>query len=447
MLPPTPRPPGLAVALCAVAALGCSSSSTPSVLVVSMDTFRADRMGALDSQGRSLTPALDELAEDSLVFTRAYAQGNETLYSHASLFTGRYPSELGPLSYERFRLPPDAGTFAAYLAQDGYRTEAVVAGGHLTAHFGHDAGFHRYQSMEDFSTFHQTLPAALERLDALAASGSPFLLLVHGYDAHSPYVKAGPLFRLDTPGYDGPMLSAARNPFTYERVLGDHYYPDFEPSQVSDASGNHFLSPDSFDELEAWAEAHPRSGVPLDPADLDFLLASYDAAVRHADLYVGMLLDHLDALGIAEETIVVVLSDHGECLLERGHFNHRFSLHDENTHVPLLVRAPGLEPARHDEPVALVDVAPTLLELTGGRERAGRGISLLHPEADRAVYSESMRGDVSVRSDEGRLIVRRDGSVGEDGEGGWLGDDLGEPLDWDDHRRSALERALRELRP
>jgi arylsulfatase A-like enzyme len=412
-----------------------------------MDTFRADRLGSLDSHGRSLTPALDELAEGSLVFTRAYAQGNETLYSHASLFTGQYPSELGPLSYERFRLPPDAGTFAAYLAQDGYRTEAVVAGGHLTAHFGHAAGFHRYQSMEDFSTFHQTVPAALERLDGLAASGSPFLLLVHGYDTHSPYLKPGPLFRLDTPGYEGPMLEVARSPFTYERILGDRYFPDFEPSQITDADGNHFSSPDSFDELEAYAEAHPRAGVPLDQADLDFLLASYDAGVRHADLYVGVLLDHLDALGIADDTVVVVLGDHGECLLERGHFNHRFSLHDENLHVPLLVRAPGLEPARHDDPVALVDVVPTLLELTGGRERAGRGTSLLHPVTGRAIYSESMRGDVSVRSDEGRLIVRRDGSVGDGGEGGWLGDDLGEPLDWDDHRRSALERALRELRP
>ena len=447
MAPPTPRSASLAVALCAAAAMGCASPGTPHVLVVSMDTFRADRLGALDSQGRSLTPALDELAEDSLVFTRAYAQGNETLYSHASLFTGRYPSELGPMVYERFRLPPDAGTFAAYLAQDGYRTEAVVAGGHLTAHFGHDGGFHRYQSMEDFSTFHQTVPVALERLDGLAASGSPFLLLVHGYDAHSPYLKAGPLFRLDTPGYDGPMLDFARSPFTYERILGDRYYPDFEPSQVSDADGNHFLSPNSFDELEAYAQAHPGAGIPLDQADLDFLLASYDAAVRHADLYVGMLLDRLDALGIADDTVVVVLADHGECLLERGHFNHRFSLHDENVHVPLLLRVPGLEAAHHDDPVALVDVAPTLLELTGGRERAGRGTSLLHPVKGRAVYSESMRGDVSVRSDEARLIVRRDGAVGDDGNGGWLGDDLGEPLDWADHRRSALERALQELRP
>ncbi len=445
------RVSGLLVGLLGLLACACQAAPPTSFLVVSMDTFRADRVGAVDARGLPLTPSLDRLAQQSLVFTRAYAQANETLYSHASLFTGRYPSELGALSYERFRLPPDAATIAARLAWDGYRSEAVVAGGHMSAHFGLQAGFHRYQAMQDFSSFQQTVPAALERLELLAAGDDPFLLFVHGYDTHSPYLKAGPLHRLDAAGYQGPMLVHAQNPLTYERILYDRFYPDFVPTQVSDGRGNQFLSHESFDELEAHARERPEDGIPLSEADLDFLLGSYDAAVRHADLFVGLLLDNLEELGLHESTVVIVLADHGEDLLEHGHFNHRLSLHDENVHVPLLLRIPGVQPARIDVPVALADVGETIAALAGARARPGRGRSLLEPQADRAVYSESMRGDVSVRSAVGRLILPRDATQelslqSEAPPRAWLGDDEGGELSWQDERRAELWRSLCETR-
>lgn len=439
--------------LCALALLGsgaCRAPAETSFLLVSMDTFRGDRLGAIDTQGRSLTPSLDALAAQGQVYTRAFAQANETLYSHASLFTARYPTELGPLRYESFKLPPDAPTLAAYLAQGGYRTEAVVAGGHLSAHFGLGSGFQRYQAMTDFSSFQETVPAALTRLEDLAAAEEPFLLFVHGYDAHSPYLKAGPLFRLGAPGYSGPMVELARNPLTYERILHDRYYPTFSPSQLQDDGGHFFVSPGSFDELEDYALAHPEAGVPLSSEDLAFLLGSYDAAVRHADTFVGILLDGLQALGLEDEVVVIVMADHGEDLLEHGHFNHRLSLHDENVHVPLLMRVPGREASVWEQPVALADLLPTVLELASLRERPGRGQSLLEPTAGRAVYSESMRGDVSVRSAEARLFLPRD-AVQEVAlpeappPGAWLGDDGGAALPWDDPRAELLWRALLEV--
>jgi len=429
----------------------CAAPRPPSFLVVSMDTFRADRLGLLGPTGHPLTPALDDLAAAGINFTRAYAQANETLYSHAALFTGRYPTDLGPLDYRTFRLPPDSVSLAASLGQEGYRTEAVVAGGHLAPQFGLGAGFQHYRALDDFSSFHQTAPAAIEVLAELADDGGPFLLFVHGCDTHSPYVKAGPFFALGSPGYRGVMLEAARDPLTYERVLWDRYYPDFVPTQVTDDRGDHFVSASAFDELEAWADAHPTGGIALAREDLDFLLHTYDAAACHADLYVGLLLDALEDLGLADDTVVVVLGDHGEDLLEHGHFNHRLSLHDQNVHVPLLLRIPGEAPARVDSPVALVDVMPTLLGLAGARPRPGRGRDLLDPDPARAVFSESMRGDVSVRDGRGRLILRRADPQGwlasAPPPGGWLGDDAGQPLPWEDDRRGALGRALAEVLP
>jgi len=431
------------LALLAAGLVGCRPEGPLSFLVVSMDTFRADRLGAADRRGLPLTPSLDALAQQSVQFARAYAQANETLYSHASLFTGRFPTDLGQLRYETFRLPPDAPTLAARLAQDGYRTEAVVAGGHLASQFGLGSGFQRYQVMQDFSSFQETVPAALSRLEVLAGQGGPFLLFVHGYDTHSPYLKAGPLFRQGVPGYDGPMLEQARNPLTYERIFHDRFYPEFSPTQVEDDQGNFFVSADSFDELASYAHEHPEEGLQLQPEDLDFLLGSYDAAVRHADFFVGLLLDGLSELGLDDRTVVVVLADHGEDLLEHGHFNHRLSLHDENVHVPLLLRVPGLAPAHVEDPVGLVDVLPTLAELAGSRLRPGRGRSLLEPTAERAVYSESMRGDVSLRGRGGRLILRREQTELSSLPavrplGASLADDAGAELSWD----HALRREL-----
>ncbi len=438
--------------LLAAGTAGCSAGEELSFLVVSMDTFRADRLGAVDARGQAVTPNLDRLSEDSLVFTRAFSQANETLYSHASLFTGVYASELGELAYETFRLPHDSVTIAAQLGQAGYRTEAVVAGGHLSPHFGISAGFQRYQVMQDFASFQQTVPAALERLEVLEALDRPFLLFVHGYDTHTPYARPGPLFRQATPGYSGPMLRAARNPLTYERILWETYYPDFEPSQRSDDLGNNFISPSSFDELERYASAHPELGLALGQEDLDFLVGTYGAAARGADFFVEALLDGLEEQGLSEHTVVVILSDHGEDLLDHGHFNHRLSLHDENVHVPLLLRVPGQAPARVDEPVALVDVMPTVAALAGLRARPGRGRSLLEPSTGRAIWSESMRGDVSVRSVAGRLSLPLAQSqlaelTDAPPEGAWMTDAGGDALAWSDPLRGSLWSALCDARP
>lgn len=409
----------LLTVLTVLTAFGCRQSSDDqmSFLVISMDTFRADHLGARDASGHSLTPSLDAFAAESVVYSRAFSQSNETLFSHTALFTGQNPSRWGELSYFSYRLPTDTPTLAAMLSRSGYQTDAVVAGGHLSPGFGLTAGFQRYQSMQDFSSFQETVPRAQDRLAALADGDRPFLLFVHGYDAHSPYVKPGVLFQSDAPGYRGDMRMLARNPLTVERIHDDRFYPEFQPAGVIGEDGRGFLDPEVFSALEDHAETH--TGQRLSTADLGFLQGAYDASIRSADFFVGMLLQDLADQGLAERTTVVVLSDHGEELLEHGFFNHRFSLHDESTHVPLLIRVPGQETGVVSDPVALTDVMPSLLSLAG----LARPDDLAAPlwagtDPDRLVFSESMRGEQSWRSRDGRLIARGEAVT-------WLGGEYG----------------------
>lgn len=398
-------PTGLALALPACAP--AQASGPLNFLVVSIDTLRADRLGRAGRDGQSLTPALDQLAASGQRFTRAYAQANETLFSHTALFTGRYPSELGPLRYETFRLDPGTPTLAGALSLRGWRTEGYVAGGHLDPIFGLGAGFDHYQSGQPFSTFHQTMPEALEALERLTGETDPWMLFVHGYDVHTPYVKPGLFGRAETPGYDGPLLDQAWQPLTYERILDGVYYPDYRPPQLTSADGVPFLDPETFAALEAFAALPGVRSMPLSDADRAFLHGTYDTAVRLADFFVGVLLDALAATDQAERTAVIVLSDHGEDLGDHGHYNHRLALYDANAQVVLITRIPGRPVQVVTDPVALVDVYATIRELAG-LQPVGRGHALSATDPDRVVYSESMLGQVSGRSAAARLLVPAD---------------------------------------
>ncbi len=433
-----------------------NAAARPNVLVISIDTLRADRIGRLGANHLSLTPNLDAFAANAAVYDNTWSQANETLYSHAALFTGRYASELGPIEYARFTIA-GAPTLASTFHAAGYRTEAIVAGGHLAPEFGLNPGFDRYASGRDFGSFQQTVPLALERLGALAgADRAPWLLFVHGYDVHAPYVNWGPVFRSETPSYDGPLLDASLVPWSFEQILRGARYPGFQPTLV-DRGDRTILDAGIFDALEVWAAAHPEDAVPLTDADVAYVRGMYDASVRYADYQVGVLLDALTAGGLDANTIVVILSDHGEDLLEHGHVNHRLSLHDENLHVPLMLRGPGVTRGVSHTLTALVDVLPTLAALAGVPAPEGQGRALPDPAAaepgsgtDRAILSEAARGEVSVRTQEGRLSVPRGlpAALPETApDRAFVTDATGAPVPWSDPLTARLWARLRAELP
>ena len=393
---------------CLVVQFGCTPdlNRPPNIILVSIDTLRADRVGRLGPDGKSITPNLDALAAQSLVFERAYSASNESLYSHAAMFTGRLPTTIAALDYRNFKILADTPTLAGALKAHGYATHAAVGGGHLSSEFGLDEGFDSYLVGDNFSGFRQTMPMAMQRLSVQAKQEDPFFLFIHSYDCHAPYIKPGPAGRVMTPGYDGRFLELAAVPMLYEQIYKEWYAPDFKPHLVKGAGEADFISTVMFQALIAHIEATPQDErITLTDADRAFLVGTYDAAAMYADMWVGVLLRRMEELGLDENTVLMVVSDHGEELLDHGFFNHRAGLWDENIQVPLMMRGPGIPSGTRSEPVSLMDVASTLLarvQAPGPLE----GLDLLDRTTIRPlIVSEGANGDLSARGAAATLIV------------------------------------------
>jgi len=323
------------VLLC-IALVACKAPP-PDVLLVTLDTTRVDHLSAYGYE-RDTTPSLSRLAADGVTYTRAYSVASWTLPSHASLFTGKYPSSHGAghdpegalvLSagfegvsdeerekYRIFRargVGRDEQTLAELLRSAGYRSAGVVGGPWLKRVFGLSRGFEQWD--EDDITgaggrrANEVSDRATAWLDALPAD-APFLLFLNYFDAHMPYQPPRWLLR----GYlDDPL--AARG------------------------------------------------------ADRDATLrrASYDAEILYADMNFGRVIDRLKSLGRYDETLIVVTADHGELLGEHSLYGHPARLYEELTRIPLIVKFPTRRDsgARNDAPIQLVDLFALILDQAG----------------------------------------------------------------------------------
>jgi arylsulfatase A-like enzyme len=326
-----------AVALAAVLAWPATASPPEAarranVIILSLDTLRADRLGCY-GYDRPTSPALDALAERSVRFDRVFAETSWTLPSHMTLFTGRHPTSHGVIDTQ-YQLAEHIPTFAQVLQDDGYRTFAVTDGGYVDSFFGFGRGFDRYDERE--KDFQSTLYLARNFLRTIKP-GERFFLFLHTYDIHCPY---------DPPEQYARMFRT-RPPEDHLDVAGKCGNPDFN-------------------ELD------------LTAGQIRFLSDQYDAGIRAADDRFGEFVEFLEGEGRLDDTILVVLSDHGEQFGEHGRVGHGHTLYREALEVPLLVHAPGLGPGVVAEPTGLVDVMPTLLELVGLETPAGvQGLSRL----------------------------------------------------------------------
>ena len=328
--------------LLAVVPSFAAAANPPNVILITLDTVRADRMGFLGSK-LGLTPQLDALASQSVVFEHAYSQAPITPVSHATILTGTFPQYHGIRNFGD-RLPASVPFLPDILHAQGYHTGAFVgsiildpkngfASGFERGFDVYNAGFHRQKTGERREASMQrradvTLGFALEWVGQ--QQGSPFFLWVHLWDAHDPY-----------------------NP------------------------------PEPF-----------RSRFPGTP---------YNASIAYVDATVGKLLDYLRTQGLYDNALIAVASDHGESLGEHGELTHSIFLYDSTIHVPLLLKLPGNRFAgqRLNAAASLVDLAPTILAaLAQTPPSAMQGNSLLplignlHPE-NRASFAT---GDHSERS-------------------------------------------------
>lgn len=364
----------LQIFACASVEAEPTAPSPPNLLLVSLDTLRADRLGAWGNPD-GLTPNLDRLAAESVVFTQAWSQATVTAPSHASMFSSRYPTELlGAGRAPAFR---DNPLLAEVLRTYGYQTGAFVGGADLDPALGMTAGFDTYAAPEPFGSLWRTTPLALDWLDQRDRE-RPFFLFLHGYDAHVHYLKPTPFGYLHAErDYDGVGQEAVRT--GTEQLVHGRYFRDVSPIQKVQADFLRHDSPEAILALHSLADAPGSRASRTTATDEAHVRGVYDGGVSYLDTAMGLLLAALDERGLLETTTLVVMSDHGEQLGEHGYFNHANGAGDEESHVVLLVRpaGPPTPGRRVDAPVSLLDVMPTLLDLAGAVPPArARGQSL-----------------------------------------------------------------------
>ncbi len=350
-----------------------SLAKRPNVIVYLIDTLRPDYLGTY-GHPTPTSPEIDAFAAESLVFEHAWAQASWTRPATASLLTGLYPTGHGA-DKEDHALAPDKTTLAEILSAYGYRTAGFVANHLVGKRYGFDQGYDDWTEEKESAA--QLGERALQWIDA---GKGPFFVYLHTMEPHSPYT---------------PEERFAA-PFAFDGYTGDRDTP-----------------------------ALLRLGQlgQLAPDGLRYLKWQYQGEVRQNDAAFGALVSALRQRHLLDDTIVVLVADHGEELLEHGGTEHAKTLYQELVHVPLVVHLPTkpLREARIHEPVQQIDVLPTLLGILGIRSSIalpGRDLSAwwlgraLAPRTLPFLFAEerfTVTNKDAVRLGPLKLIVNNDG--------------------------------------
>ena len=346
------------------------SVKRPNVVLIVLDTARADRF-SFQGYERNTSPNIDALSAEGAVFERVYATSFWTLPSHASLFTGLYPSQTGATS-ETNQFPEFNVSLAEIFQEAGYDTAAVVCNSWISRERGFGQGFAdffemwRKQSSKKMGEEHNTTveikpvgtqatKKAISWLEQHSTNDVPFFLFVNLNINHLPYRPPEPFFsEFLSEGYD---LEKLQRVITVQGM---------------------------------WA--HLAGEIELDEADLRIMSDLYDSETAFADNCVGQIVDRLKTLGILDETVVIVTSDHGENIGEHGMIDHLLSMYETTLHIPLVIRYPKAFSAgeRVKALVSQVDIAPTLLDICRLENKGSplkiKERSLCNPDRPRRIF-------------------------------------------------------------
>lgn len=443
--------------------LGQPSSSAPNVLFLAVDDMK-DWVNCLGGyEGTVHTPNIDRLAARGMLFTNAHCPSPKCAPSRAAILTGMRPSTTGLYDNGHWWLPnlPDVVTLPAHFRGHGYH---VVGAGKI---FHHTAGNHPPNQWDDFQR--------------LIFRNDPWfrgVKLNYPWSEHHPFPKAFPFSGVHGLGHENDWGELKIPEQDYDDALSVDYacnvlsqnhdkplflacglfrphLPWYVPSKYFDLYPiDEIVTPivpvDDLDDV-------PSEGLALAKAGRTDLLAikkaaawkqairAYLASISFADAQLGRVLDALDASRYGKNTILVLWSDHGWHLGEKQHW-HKSTLWEEATRVPLIISVPGYRSGRCIRPVNLIDLYPTLVELTGLPSIDSHdGVSLVpllrEPDRDwdRPSVIEYKLGNAAVRSDRYRYIRYRDG--GEE-----LYDHQTDDSEWknlaDDERYSEIKRQL-----
>lgn len=374
-----------------------SAASRPDVVLIVMDTVRADHL-PMYGYTRDTAPFLTRLAEDATVYSRAVAASNMTLTSHASLLTGQYPRRHGahylpPRAPKGQPVAASTETMAELLAAGGYRTAAVVANQwYLDAMWGMAQGFQYYddraligigqaesaallqsalarflpwaipsESWRQFRRGDDITRDAVRQLDGLATSGAPFFLFLNYMDAHHPWVPPPPY---------------------------DTRYP----------GGNPRYTLLDFNRIRNEVVGRQRDIAPEERAAM---IAAYDGGLAYVDRQIEAVAARLGELGRLDNTLFIVTSDHGEAFGRHALIGHGKTTAESQTSVPLLVKFPWQQSGRRVDVVAShVDVLPTVLSTAGLALPSaidGQDLATIDAHPDRTVVAEAFRSPYFLR--------------------------------------------------
>jgi len=333
------------------------------VVLISIDSLRADHLGCYGYH-RPTSPRLDALAAAGARFNAAYTTASWTLPSHASQLTGRYPLSHGAVTLDR-RLSTATPTIPTILGPAGFTTGGFVSFEFLRRRYGFDAGFEYF---DDFTTAvdgnneeHHLTTGPLLNAEIVPwienHANRPFFLFVHNFDVHYDYNPPAPYDTMFDDDYSGPDLRRySQNPNIHADMPARH---------------------------------------------LEQFVALYDGEIRFTDTVIGEIIDAIDRAGVGDDTLLIVTADHGEEFFDHGDRGHGTTMYEEVMRVPLIMRWPrGLEAGRTVEtPVSVVDLAPTIYDLTGVDGPVGLDGESLAPLMNGA--------DVSPRPIYGHLYARK----------------------------------------
>jgi arylsulfatase A-like enzyme len=324
----------------------------PNVLFIVLDTVRAKNLG-LYGYARETTPRLSRLAARGVGFNDARSAAPWTLPSHATMFTGRWPSEL--FEHPEQRLDSTVPTLAEYLGRNGYATAGFVANTfYCNSGFGLSRGFDHY---EDFYENFGTSPGEILRHSALGRR----LLDLAGVEEAIRLDGRKDADQINSDFLTWQSIKGGRPFFAFLNYM-DAHAPYIAPASAERHFGIRPTTPGDLQVLNDWQKINT---PPTDPRSIELARDAYDDCIAYLDSALGRLFDELDRRGVFDNTLVVVTSDHGEEIGEHQLVGHGRSLYREELHVPLIVVKPGRVPSgrRVAEPVSLRDLPATIVDL------------------------------------------------------------------------------------
>ena len=321
----------------------------PNVVVIVVDTLRADHLGSY-GYARATSPNIDRLASEAVLFDNAISTSSWTPPPHASMLNGRFPFEQGEGTVMNANFP----TLPEILLAKGYRTAAFSANGQVFTSMQFGRGFLRFEDAFYSMTQMATLTLFGKKLDVL--------VLKHLLEDNTGRTRAADVTRSFLGWVDGRPGTPF---FAFLNYFDVHvpYIPP-EPYRSKFASGP--IYPGS-----AMRRSRLSDDPRLTPEEAQSEMDAYDGALAYIDEHIGQLVEGLRQRGMAEKTILIFTSDHGEAFGEHGYFLHRNDLYRESIHVPLIIWAPGRVPqrVRVATPVTVAAIPATVMDLIGAGEQ------------------------------------------------------------------------------